>query len=69
MINYPNGKKTNSTQVKKTKKSSNFSSANRGMNLESDINSSNNYYDLKDIAIIYKKPTPIKVVNVFRKRY
>lgn len=38
--------------------------ANRGMNLEHDINQSNNYYDLKDIAIIYKKPTPIKVVNV-----
>lgn len=38
--------------------------ANRGMNLESDINETNNYYDLKDIAIVYKKPTPIKVVNV-----
>lgn len=38
--------------------------ANRGMNLESDLNLTNNYYDLKDIAIIYKKPTPIKVVNV-----
>lgn len=38
--------------------------ANRGMDLENDINITNNYYDLKDIAIIYKKPTPIKVVNV-----
>ena len=38
--------------------------ANRGMNLENDINQTNNYYDIKDIAIIYKKPTPIKVVNV-----
>lgn len=38
--------------------------SNRGMNLENDINETNNYYDLKDIAIIYKKPTPIKVVNV-----
>ena len=38
--------------------------ANRGMTLESDINETNNYYDLNDIAIIYKKPTPIKVVNV-----
>lgn len=38
--------------------------ANRGMNLENDINITNNYYNLKDIAIIYKKPTPIKVVNV-----
>ena len=38
--------------------------ANRGMTLEKDINETNNYYDLKNIAIIYKKPTPIKVVNV-----
>ena len=38
--------------------------ANRGMTLESDINETNKYYDLSDIAIIYKKPTPIKVVNV-----
>ena len=38
--------------------------ANRGMNLEHDINQTNAYYDLKNIAIIYKKPTPIKVVNV-----
>lgn len=38
--------------------------ANRGMNLESDINETNTYYDLNNIAIIYKKPTPIKVVNV-----
>lgn len=38
--------------------------ANRGMSLESDINETNNYYDLKGIAVIYKKPTPIKVVNV-----
>lgn len=38
--------------------------ANRGMTLESDINQTNTYYDINDIAIIYKKPTPIKVVNV-----
>ena len=38
--------------------------ANRGMTLESDINITNQYYDINDIAIIYKKPTPIKVVNV-----
>lgn len=38
--------------------------ANRGMTLESDINQTNTYYDVNDIAIIYKKPTPIKVVNV-----
>lgn len=38
--------------------------ANRGMNLENDINLANEYYKNKDIAYIYKKPTPIKLVKV-----
>ena len=38
--------------------------ANRGMGLESDINLSNIYYKDNDIAYIYKKPTPIKLVKV-----
>ena len=38
--------------------------ANRGMNLEAAINSSNEYYLEKDRALIYKKPTPIGVVDV-----
>ena len=38
--------------------------ANRGMMLEHDINESNKYYSLNNIALIYKKPTPIKVVRV-----
>ena len=38
--------------------------ANRGMGLENDINLSNEYYRHKDIAYIYKKPTPIKLVKV-----
>lgn len=55
-MNYPNRKKTlNKIEV-------NY--ANRGMNLESDINNSNKYYLENDIAIIYKKPTPVKVVKV-----
>lgn len=33
------------------------------MTLESEINDSNKYYLEKDIAAIYKKPTPIKVVK------
>lgn len=37
---------------------------NRGMFLENLINDSNTYYLSKDIAVIYKKPTPIKVLNV-----
>ena len=38
--------------------------ANRGMFLEHIINDSNTYYLQKDIAVIYKKPTPISIVNV-----
>ncbi len=40
------------------------SHSNRGMSLESDINTTNDYYLDKDIAVIYKKPTPIKVTKV-----
>ncbi|MEG2351322.1 MAG: Holliday junction resolvase RecU [Bacilli bacterium] len=38
--------------------------SNRGLELENDINLSNEYYKIKDIAYIYKKPTPIKLVKV-----
>ncbi|MEG0978348.1 MAG: Holliday junction resolvase RecU [Bacilli bacterium] len=38
--------------------------ANRGMRLEEDINLTNEYYRRKDIAYIYKKPTPIKIIKV-----
>ena len=37
---------------------------NRGMNLENDINLSNQYYVDTKKAFIYKKPTPIKIVKV-----
>ena len=36
----------------------------RGMNLENDINLSNQYYVDTNQAFIYKKPTPIKIVKV-----
>ena len=42
----------------------NTSAANRGMSLEEDINTTNRYYLTNDIAVIYKKPTPITIVNV-----
>ena len=42
----------------------NISHKNRGMNLENLINLSNEYYLENDIAIIYKKPTPILVCKV-----
>lgn len=37
---------------------------NRGMFLENIINESNTYYNSIDKCLIYKKPTPIKVLNV-----
>ena len=37
---------------------------NRGMFLENIINDSNTYYNSIDRSLIYKKPTPIKVLNV-----
>lgn len=37
---------------------------NRGMFLEHIINETNSYYLSKDKAVIYKKPTPIKVLNI-----
>jgi recombination protein U len=55
-MNYP---------VSKNKSSNNYVNyAHRGMTLESDINQTNKYYLDNDIALIYKKPTPIKVVKV-----
>lgn len=56
-MKYPNG-------IKKGKEFHNICYSNRGMNLENDINNSNEYYRNIDKAYIYKKPTPIKIVNV-----
>ena len=58
-MNYPNGlKKANINN------STIDTYSNRGMSLESDINESNEYYLSIDKAIIYKKPTPIKITKV-----
>jgi len=67
MINYPNGKKLTATGSKKVRKNKNqisVSSANRGMDLEGDINLSNEFYLQNDICLITKRPTPINVVKV-----
>lgn len=63
MIKYPNGKeyKLPRTKITLTKKSS---LANRGMNLEDDINMSNEFYNEKKRCLIYKRPTPINIVKV-----
>ena len=55
-MNYPTG-------VKKNINKTTFYS-NRGMDLEDSLNESNNYYLIQNKAIIYKKPTPIKIVDV-----
>ena len=53
-INYP---------IKKTATKT-IHSAKRGMNLEADLNLTNEYYLATNVAVIHKKPTPIKVVHV-----
>ena len=52
-MHYPNGIKKNFVNIN--------SHSNRGMNLEADLNDTNEYYRYNDIAIIYKKPTPITI--------
>ena len=65
-MRYPNGKKYTKKTVKPRKKPADISlsAANRGMNLEADINESNDYYTEHGIALITKRPTPINVVKV-----
>ena len=65
-MRYPNGKTYKKGEIKKRKTPSDISisSANRGMDLENDINESNDYYREKNIALIYKRPTPINIVKV-----
>ena len=53
-MNYPNG-------IKKTFK---INTSNRGMGLEQDINDTNLYYRNNNIAVVYKKPTPITINKV-----
>ena len=65
-MRYPNGQEYQSKKVTRKKSTAeiSFSSANRGMNLEHDINLSNEYYKEHDICLISKRPTPINVVKV-----
>ena len=58
-MNYPGGIKHNI--INKASHTTNY--ANRGMNLEEEINITNKYYRDMNKAIIYKKPTPIKVIS------
>ena len=57
-MKYPGG-------INKIKsQSSKVDYSNRGMTLEEDLNITNNYYSEGDIAYIYKKPTPLKILKV-----
>ena len=63
-MNYPNGTK-NKSIIKNSKTSlKQVSKSNLGLDFEELINKSNKYYLLKNICVVYKKPTPIKVVRV-----
>ncbi len=69
MIKYPNGTNYQPAQEKKrvskkSKEDLSISASNRGMDLESDINLSNEWYRNQDIAVITKRPTPINIVKV-----
>ena len=61
-MNYPNGKQNKAINPINKPKSMNKSHL--GVNFEDLINKSNEYYLKNDIAVIYKKPTPIKITKV-----
>lgn len=76
-IHYPAGTKARSRELlkeekpkEKAKKESPLkgkhllSAANRGQSFEDDINSTNLYYREKGLALVQKRPTPIKIVHV-----
>ena len=68
-MKYPNGQeykpnKAKERQSHKSKAEISLSSANRGMDLEHEINLSNDYYRDHDICLITKRPTPINIVKV-----
>ena len=67
MIKYSNGqffKKQNIKSNQNNRKIPSFSHGNRGMNLENNINLSNEYYKEKGKCLVTKRPTPINVVKV-----
>ncbi|WP_368504460.1 Holliday junction resolvase RecU [Alkalihalophilus sp. As8PL] len=65
-IRYPNGKRFETSTVKKnqTKKPNQITYSNRGMTLEEDINTTNEWYVEQGLAVIHKKPTPVQIVQV-----
>lgn len=67
-IKYPDGSSYDSSQ-KSLKSNSDQERkktvfGDRGMTLEEELNQSNDYYRIHDIAVIYKKPVPLQIVKV-----
>ncbi|QBO35432.1 Holliday junction resolvase RecU [Periweissella cryptocerci] len=66
MIHYPNGSSFQqgklATKKGAVKPVTNYGK--RGMTLEEELNQANQYYQTKGLAVIHKKPTPVKIVNV-----
>ena len=64
-MRYPNRKQYN-VETKKEKRTTRgiLNAGNRGMNLESDINLSNEYYNEINRCLVTKRPTPINIVKV-----
>ena len=62
-IGYPNGKKAkpNAALIRQPKQSN---KSNLGQSLESDLNQTNEFYRIHQIALVHKKPTPVTVVEV-----
>lgn len=58
MVNYPSGMR------QKQNLQTTVRYANRGMGFEEQINQTNQYYLMKNMAVIHKKPTPIQIVKV-----
>jgi recombination protein U len=61
-MNYPNGQR--SKLIFNTKKEKKMNNARLGINFEELINKSNEYYLKNNIAVVYKKPTPIQITKV-----
>ncbi len=71
MVKYPTGSLTHYTKdqtdllhPRKQKHRKDVVFSDRGMSLEQQINESNKYYLLEDIAVVHKKPTPVQIVKV-----
>jgi|SRR5690625_2322913 len=63
-MNYPNGNNKSARSNRTSNVLGNKMYGNRGMTLEEDINTTNQYYLEANKAVIHKKPTPVQIVKV-----